>query len=132
MFSEQNCFTSYTEAYNSQLVTVSSLNYISVVSYRSVSFHAKLPSGQIILVTLRNVLHVPSLGANLVSLGVLQCEGASYSSQNDGVIVSLGSQELFHAVLKNTGGFLYFITHAEDTDQAAFSVHKGSIRLWHR
>ena len=61
------------------------------------------------------MLHVLSLGANLVSLGVLQCEGASYSSQNDGVVVSLGCQELFYAVLKNTGGFLYFITCAKDT-----------------
>ena len=42
------------------------------------------------LVTLWNVLYVPSLGANLVSLGVLQHKGASYSSQSDGVIISLG------------------------------------------
>jgi len=43
----------------------------------------------------------------------------------------LGSQELFHTVLKNAGGFLYFITCAEDTNRAAFSVHEGSMRLWH-
>jgi len=114
------------------LVTVGGLNHTPVIGHGSVSFRAKLPSGQITLVTLQNVLHVPFLGANLVSLGILQCEGASYSSQNDGVIVSLGGQELFHAVLKNTGGFLYFITCAEDTDRAAFSVHEGSMRLWHR
>jgi len=112
-------------------VTVSGLNHTPVVGHGSVSFRAKLLSGQITLVTLQNVLHVPFLGANLVSLGVLQCEGASYSSQNNGIIVSLGSQESFHTVLKNTCGFLYFITCAEDTDCAAFSVHEGSIRLWH-
>ena len=95
IFSEQNCFTSYTEAYNSQLVTVSSLNYISVVGYRSVSFHAKLPSGQIILVILWNVLHVLSLGTNLVSLGILQHKGASYSSWGDGIVISISGQELF-------------------------------------
>jgi len=106
MFSEQERFISYTETNDGQLVTVGGLNHTPVVGHGSVSFKAKLPSGQIILVTLRNVLHVPSLGANLVSLGVLQREGASYSSQSDGVVVSLGGQELFHAVLKNTGGFL--------------------------
>jgi len=61
----------------------------------------------------------------------LQRKEASYSSQTDGVIVSLGSQELFHAILENTGGFLYFITCAKDPDHAAFSVHEGSMRLWH-
>ena len=111
---------------------IDSLNHTPVVSYGSVSFWAKLPSGLITLVTLWNVLHVPSLGANLVSLGVLQREGASYSSQSDQVIVSLGSQKLFHAVLKNTSGSLYFITCAKDTNCAAFSVHEGSMRLWHR
>jgi len=131
IFSERECFISYTEANDGQLVTVGGLNHTPVVGHGSVSFRAKLPSGLITLVTLRNVLHVPFLGANLVSLGVLQHEGASYSSQTDGVIVSLGGQELFHAVLKNPGGFLYLITCAEDTDRAAFSVHKGSMRLWY-
>jgi len=129
MFSEREHFISYTEANDGQLVTVGGLNHTPVVSYGSVFFQAKLPSGLITLVTLQNVLHVPFLGANLVSLGVLQCKGASYSSQSDGVIVSLGSQKLFHTVLKNTGGSLYFITCAKDTDHAAFSVHEGSMRL---
>ena len=131
MFSEQECFISYTETNDGQLVTVSSLNHTPVASHGSVSFQAKFPSGLITLVTLQNVLHVPSLGANLVSLGVLQCKGASYSSQNDGVVISLGGQELFYAVLKNTGGFLYFITYAEDTSRVTFSVHEGSIRPWY-
>jgi len=112
-------------------VTIGGLNHTSVIGHGSVSFRAKLPSSLITLVTLRNVLYVSSLGANLVSLGILQCEGASYSSQTDGVIVSLGNQELFYAVLKNASGFLYFITCAENTDHAAFSVYEGSMRLWH-
>ena len=87
MFSKRERFISYTEANDGQLVTVSGLNHTPVVGHRSVSFRAKLPSSLITLVILQNVLHVPSLGANLVSLGVLQCKGASYSSQTDGVIV---------------------------------------------
>jgi len=71
-------------------VTVGGLNHTLVVGHGSISFRAKLLSGLITLVTLQNVLHVPSLGANLVSLGVLQCEGASYSSKDDGIIVSVG------------------------------------------
>jgi len=131
MFSEQNCFTSYTEAYDGQLVTVGSLNHIPVVGYRSVSFYAKLPFGQIILVILWNVLHVPSLGTNLVSLGILQHKGASYSSWGDGIVISIGGQELFHTILKNTDSFLYFITCAKDTNHTAFFVYEGSMRLWH-
>jgi len=88
-------------------VTVNGLNHIPVVGYRLVSFCAKLLSGQITLVTLWNI---PSLGANLFSLGVLQCEGVSYSNWDNGIVVSIGGQELFYAILKNTGSFLYFIT----------------------
>jgi len=113
-------------------VTVGGLNHTPVVGHGSISFRAKLSSGLITLVTLQNVLYVPSLGANLVSLGVLQCEGASYSSKDNGISVSVGGRELFHATLRNSGGFLYFITCAEDGDRAAFFVHEGSMRLWHR
>jgi len=52
MFSERECFISYTKANDGQLVTVGSFNYTSVVSYRSVFFQAKLLSGLITLVTL--------------------------------------------------------------------------------
>jgi len=38
MFSEQECFISYTEANDGQLVTVGSLNHTPVVSHGSVSF----------------------------------------------------------------------------------------------
>jgi len=71
MFSERERFISYTKTNDGQLVTVGGLNHTPVVGHGSVSFQAKLPSGQITLVTLRNVLHVPSLGANLISL----CKG---------------------------------------------------------
>ena len=112
-------------------MTVGGLNHILVVSHGSISFRTKLLSGLITLVTLRNVHHVLSLGANLVSLDVLQRKGAFYSSQSDGIVVSLGGQELFYAVLKNASGFLYFITCVEDTNHTAFSVYKGSMRFWH-
>jgi len=52
MFSEQNCFTSYTKVYSSQLVTIYSFNHILIISYKLVSFHTKLLFGQIILVIL--------------------------------------------------------------------------------
>jgi len=73
MFSEQERFISYTETNDSQLVTVSGLNHIPVVGHRSVSFQAKLPSGQITLVTLQNILYVPSItnGHLLFVMGAL-------------------------------------------------------------
>jgi len=97
MFLECNHFISYTETYDGQSVTISSLNYTPVIGYGSILFCAKLPSGQITLVILQNVLHVPSLDTNLVSLGILQCEDTSYSSQGDRIVISIGGQELFHA-----------------------------------
>ena len=69
MFSEQEHFISYTEANDGQLVTVSSLNHTPVVGHVSVSFQAKLSSGQITLVTLQNVLHVPSLDTKFSQFG---------------------------------------------------------------
>ena len=79
MFSEREHFISYTEANDGQLVTVSGLNHTSVVGHGSVSFQAKLSSGQIILVTLRNILHVPSLGANLSQMVTyLVCDELKY------------------------------------------------------
>ena len=38
---------------------------------------------------------------------------------------------LIYVVLKDTGGFLYFINCAKDTNCAIFSVHEGSMRLWY-
>ena len=71
MFSEQEHFISYTETNDGQLVTVGGFNHTPVLSHESVFFQAKLLPGQITLVILQNVLHVFSLDANLVSLGVL-------------------------------------------------------------
>ena len=79
MFSERERFINYTEANDGQLVTVGGLNHTPVVGHGSVSFRAKLPSGQITLVTLRNVLHVPSLGANLSQMVTyLVCDELKY------------------------------------------------------
>jgi len=52
MFSEQEHFISYTKTNDGQLVTVSGLNHTPIVSYGSVFFQAKLPSGLITLVIL--------------------------------------------------------------------------------
>jgi len=52
MFSEREHFISYTETNDGQLVTVGGFNHILVIGHESVFFQAKLPSGQITLVTL--------------------------------------------------------------------------------
>lgn len=61
-------------------------------------------------VILHNALHVPKLGANLVSLGVLQREGATVSSETGGLLVSMKGETLFRATLSKG----------------------GTMRLWHR
>ena len=59
-----------------QYITIGSLNCIPIVDYRSVKFQTKLPAG-ILTVVLHNVIYVPSLKVNLVSLGALYREDVS-------------------------------------------------------
>jgi len=50
-------------------------------------------------VVLYNVIHVSGLRANLVSLGALHKEEASVWSIKMGLVIDLGSEKLFHAIL---------------------------------
>ena len=71
MFTSREHFTTYTESSN-EFVMVGSYNRVSVSGRGSVLFSTKLPNGRL-NITLHDVLHIPYLGANLVSLGALHC-----------------------------------------------------------
>ena len=71
MFTSQEHFTPYTKSSN-EFVMVGSYNRVSVSGRESVLFSTKLPNGRL-NITLHDVLHIPYLGANLVSLGALHC-----------------------------------------------------------
>ena len=99
IFDEQHYFTSYTYVQTAdQYITIGSHNCISIAGHISGKFQAKLLDG-ILTVVLHNVIHVPSLRANLVSLRVLHREGVSVQSARLGLVIEVKGEELFHAML---------------------------------
>jgi hypothetical protein len=67
---------------------------------------------------------------NLISLGTLQRDGASFCSVNNGLVVTMGDDDLFHTTLYRT---LYYVNCASNTGpEVAYVVSGGSLRLWHR
>jgi len=91
-----------------------------------------LPNGTSTL-TLTDAFHVPTLGTNLVSLGVLHHKGASVRSWINGLIISKNNEDLFSATLGGSTGTLYQI-QCTDYDQGSAYMSTGplSMRLWHR
>jgi len=67
-----------------------------VASARSVTLHIILPTSTSNLIFI-NALHIPTLGADLVSLGILHHKSASIHSWKPGLIVSKNSEDLFSA-----------------------------------
>jgi hypothetical protein len=79
-------------------------------------------------VTLHNILHVPCLAMNLVSLSKLQCEGVMFCSSSEGLVVSLNGKAVLEMVLT---GALYYIN--QNANEVAFTtISGGSLCLWHR
>ena len=72
----------------------------------SVTLTMILPDGTSKL-TLTNTLHIPTLGADLISLGVLHRKGALVQSWEKGLIISKDGEDLFTAVLDGSTGMLY-------------------------
>jgi hypothetical protein len=67
---------------------------------------------------------------NLISLGTLQRNGASFRSVSDGLVVTYGDNDLFHTTLHGT---LYHVNRVSDTiAEMAYVVSGASLRLWHR
>jgi len=73
-----------------------------------VKFWAKLPAG-ILIVVLHNVIYVPGLRVNLVSLGALYREDVSIQSDRLGLVIEAGGKKLFHEMFAGWNGTLYHI-----------------------
>lgn len=65
-------------------------------------------------VILNEVLYIPQLGVNLVSLGLLQRSSS------------------MHAVMDGEDGTLYFIECVDGSNHTALVMSSGSMCLWHR
>jgi len=109
MFNEQHYFASYTPAQTTrQYIIVGGHNQVPIAGQESVRFQAKLPAG-ILTVVLHNVIHVPGLGANLVSLGALYRKRTSVQSIKMDLVIETDSEELFYTMLARENGTLYHI-----------------------
>ena len=95
-------------------------------------FSTKLPSGRL-SITLRDVLHIPYLGTNLVSLGALHRKRAFVQSFDKGLAIFKNGKELFRASLTDSTGTLYHIQCASPvTGTAYLAGGLLSMHLWHQ
>jgi hypothetical protein len=63
-------------------------------------------------------------------MGTLQRDGASFHSVSDGLVVTIGNDDLFHTPLHKT---LYHVNHASNTvAEVAYVISGVSLHLWHR
>jgi len=93
MFTNKQHFSTYVNSVD-EFVTVGGHNHVPVAGRGSVCFSAILPNGRL-NITLHEVLHIPHLGVNLISLGALHCQGVSVKSSDDGLVLSREGEELF-------------------------------------
>jgi hypothetical protein len=129
MFCERSLFSSYASSTENETVSVGDKHALIVAGQGSVTFKNKLTNG-IRTVILHGALYVPRLTTNFISLGMLQRNGASFRSVNDGLVVTIGDNDLFHTTLHRT---LYHVNHVSDTTtEMAYVVSGVSLRLWHR
>jgi len=132
MFMERSLFTTYEALTNNEYITVGGRHQVPVAGVGSVSLNMILPNGTSIL-TLTDVFHIPTLGANLVSLGVLHCKGVSVRSWINGLIISKDNEDLFSATLGGSTGTLYQV-QCTNLNQGSAYISTGalSMGLWHR
>jgi len=117
---------------SNEFITIGSYNKVPVAGQGLVLFSTMLPSGWL-SITLQDVLHIPHLGTNLVSLGVLHHKGASVQSFNKGLAIFKDGEELFRASLIGLTGTLYHIQYTSPvTDTAYLAGGLLSMCLWHQ
>jgi hypothetical protein len=127
MFREHRRFGSYIPSAGDKTVSIGDNCSLTVAGRGTITLKTKLLN-RVQTVTLHNVLHVPRLVTNLVSLGTLQREGATFCSSSEGLVVSLNGEVLLETVLT---GALYYIN--QNANEVTFTtILGGSLRLWHR
>ena len=86
MFTNKQHFSMYVNSVN-EFVTVGGHNRVPVAGQGSVRSSVILPNGHL-NITLHKVLHIPHLGANLISLGALHHQGVSVKSSDNSLVLS--------------------------------------------
>jgi len=128
MFMCCKSFTNYTKFLN-EFVTIGGHNQVPVAGQGSINFTALLPNGCLSII-LHDVLHIPHLGANLVSLGVLYHQGVSVRSLDNSLVLSKDGEELFQASLTNSASVLYYIQYVPLASNTTYlTKNSGNMRL---
>jgi len=131
MFSKRHLFSFYQPLTNSEYVTVGGHNCVPVAGTGSVTLTMILPNGTSKL-TLTDTLHVPNLGADLISLGVLHRKGALIQSWERGLMILKDGEDLFTAVLGGSTGTLYQVQCVNTSNGSTFVAEAApSMCLWH-
>jgi hypothetical protein len=133
-FRHRHSFTNYKPSTERKTVSVGNGYPLRVAGRGSIKVKSLLANG-VRTVVLHGVLHVPHLATNIVSLGTLQNEEATYHSSEAGLVVTLQENELLRATLSRS---LYHINQLpihpiRDTRSSAVSSgswrsHKGHWR----
>ena len=76
MFSEWHLFSLYHPLTNDKYITIGGHHYVPIAGIGSVTLTIILPNSTSKL-TFTDILHIPTLGADLISLGVLHHKDAS-------------------------------------------------------
>ena len=127
MFCDRSLFASY-KRITGHTVSVGDARDIPVAGYGCVRLRVRVPSGHH-TTTLHGVMHVPKLAMNLISLGALQDNGASYRSMTGGLVVLLGEDEILHGELVRG---LYRVDCTRAEAPAAYEISSSaSMRTWH-
>jgi len=131
MFTSWEHFTTYIE-FSNKFVIVDSHNYVSISGQGLVLFLTKLLDSRL-NITLYDVLYIPHLGVNLVSLGTLHRQGVSVKSFDNELILSKDNEKLFRASLIDLTGTLYHIQCiALVTGTAYLASGLLSMCLWYQ
>ena len=105
MIADQSYFTKYCNI-KGQHISMGGFNKLPVARMGSITFKANVPNG-VNNVILHDVLHIPTLRANLISLGLLQQAGVSIRGLPFGICLAWEEQDFCHANLIGSNGTLY-------------------------
>jgi hypothetical protein len=93
MFQKYHVFANYRPSIEDETILARNKHPLRVAGRGSIRIQFLLKNSTCTIV-LHNVLHVPHLVSNIISLGTLQHEGATYHNSEGGLIVTLQGDEL--------------------------------------
>jgi hypothetical protein len=101
MFRKHLTFTNYRPSMENETISVENKHPLQVAGRGSIKIQFSLKNHTHTIV-LHNVLHVPHLASNLISLGTLQHKGVTYHNLEGRLIVTLRGDELVRATLSRS------------------------------